>query len=282
MSSSSGSPGSSPASSRILSATAAPSRTSQIADPNTTGSPSSVKKLGSALRLGGMNRISSSARRRNVIASACSSTSSTGDPASRASSARSSGSSHGSNDRVGPHKLGGSPAMTRASRMSQRTASRETCGLLTSMRVAAEEILQRERATRLDREHPVEAEPRGGDPRRRLPLGRRQRPHGRRSAPPVCHRPQARGPGGTTWRRSGRRRRPSRARADELLERSADRVVELISPPSPESGGRRRRRAAPRARPLLVGETATLVLAPAAARARRVPRDRRAAHARSP
>ena len=29
-------------------------------------------------------------------------------------------------------------------------------------------------AARLDREHPVEAEPRGGDPRRRLPFGRRK------------------------------------------------------------------------------------------------------------
>ena len=145
---------------------------------------------------------------------------------------------------------------------------------------AVEDVLQGQRAPRLDGEHAVEAEPRSGDPRRRFPLGRRQL-----------------GTRGVALRRCATARELAvlvepggedlevavvhhALRADELLERCADLVAELLRRPVLNAAPDRVVEPRLAHGSLLVGETAALVLAPAAARARRVPRDRRAAHAR--
>jgi hypothetical protein len=157
-------------------------------------------------------------------------------------------------------------------------ASRETCGLCTSM-PGPEELLQGQGAARFDREHPVEAQARRRDPFRCSPLGVRKV---RASCVPLRRCTAARElavvmePGSEDL---DVRVVHHALRPDELLERSGDLLVEHLRRPVLDAAANGIVEAGLPHGPLLLGQTTALVLAPASAGARSIPRDIPAAHA---
>jgi hypothetical protein len=143
--------------------------------------------------------------------------------------------------------------------------------------LAADELLQDERAARRDGEHAVEAEPRGRNSSCRFALRHREL---RARGVALCGRAAVRElavvvePGSEDLDLGVVHHT---LRADELLERSRDVVIERPRRPVLNPAADRLVEACLSHGPLVIGETAPLVLAAAAARARRIPRDR-AAH----
>src|SRR5207245_1643552 len=147
---------------------------------------------------------------------------------------------------------------------------------------AADELLQGQRTSWRNREHAVEAEPGFRDSSRGVSLGRRQvetrgvalrrraaarelavvvEPGGEDLDIGVVH--HARG-------------------ADEVLERGGDPVTEQLRRPVLQTAADGVVESRLAYGSLLVGEAATLVLAPVTAGARRIPRDRQSAHGKAP